>query len=189
MTVKIRFGEEKDARALAELAMIIVRQMELPLVAEIGDTETTTLLERAIKIPGYRYFYGRALVATVDGVVAGTAFGYPEEDEPVIDFAFGELLDEFGRAGENLFTDSEVVGEEFYLDTIAVSPDYRGHGIGTKLLATLPELAKSFGKSVIGLNVDDANPKAKKLYERVGFHGVKKIKISGHDYLHMYWEI
>jgi ribosomal protein S18 acetylase RimI-like enzyme len=75
------------------------------------------------------------------------------------------------------------------LDTIAVDEAYRGHGIGSKLLESLPTIAKKSGKKVIGLSVDDANPKAKALYERVGFKGVKKTKISGHDYLHMYWSI
>ena len=57
--------------------------------------------------------------------------------------------------------------------------------IGSRLLEALPKLAKKANRSVIGLSVDEKNPKAKKLYERHGFKVVGQRMISGHLYDHM----
>ena len=72
-------------------------------------------------------------------------------------------------ASTRLFIDKETFPDEWYLDSISVSEDFRGQGIGSRLLEALPKLAKKANRSVIGLSVDEKNPKAKKLYERHGF--------------------
>ena len=79
----------------------------------------------------------------------------------------------------------ETFPNEWYLDSISVSEDFRGQGIGSRLLEALPKLAKKANRSVIGLSVDEKNPKAKKLYERHDFKVVGQRMISGHLYDHM----
>jgi ribosomal protein S18 acetylase RimI-like enzyme len=66
---------------------------------------------------------------------------------------------------------------ELYLDTIAVSEQARGHGIGSKLLNTVINFARDEGFSSIKLSVIDTNTRAKSLYERVGFQVVKVEKL------------
>jgi ribosomal protein S18 acetylase RimI-like enzyme len=56
---------------------------------------------------------------------------------------------------------------------IAVSPEYRGQGIGTGLLDTLAEAAIVAGYSALALTVSQANP-ALRLYERAGFQVVDR---------------
>jgi len=62
---------------------------------------------------------------------------------------------------------------ELVMDGISVHSLGRGKGIGTKLLTEIKELGKNEGYRQIRLDVIDINPKAKKLYERVGFVTVK----------------
>jgi ribosomal protein S18 acetylase RimI-like enzyme len=62
---------------------------------------------------------------------------------------------------------------ELVMDGISVHSLARGKGIGTKLLAEIKELGKNEGYKQIRLDVIDINPKAKELYERVGFETVK----------------
>ncbi len=62
---------------------------------------------------------------------------------------------------------------ELVMDGISVCSWGRGKGIGSKLLSEIKKLAKTQGFSQIRLDVIDINPKAKKLYERVGFETVK----------------
>jgi ribosomal protein S18 acetylase RimI-like enzyme len=57
--------------------------------------------------------------------------------------------------------------------TIAVLPNYLGHGIGSVLLAALIEAAKACHPA-IALSVRQNNP-AKRLYERCGFVPVATI--------------
>ena len=46
---------------------------------------------------------------------------------------------------------------------------WRGHGVGTMLLAALIDAAKSAGLSGLSLSVEDGNLGARRLYERAGF--------------------
>ncbi len=52
--------------------------------------------------------------------------------------------------------------------SIAVLPDYRGRGVGTRLLSRLLQELKGLGAAAVSLSVDLRNP-AVHLYERFGF--------------------
>jgi len=58
---------------------------------------------------------------------------------------------------------------ELLMDGIVVDPDYRGKGIGSQLFASLIEYGHAKQYSTIRLDVIDTNPKARRLYERLGF--------------------
>jgi ribosomal protein S18 acetylase RimI-like enzyme len=51
----------------------------------------------------------------------------------------------------------------------AVTPAAQGHGIGTELMRAAAELACSRGFTAIVLGVEDSNPRARRLYERLGY--------------------
>lgn len=59
------------------------------------------------------------------------------------------------------------------MDGIVVHGDYRGRGIGRKLLGELAAYAREKRYQSIRLDVIDTNPGAKRLYERVGFRVVR----------------
>jgi len=89
--------------------------------------------------------------------------------------SFRVLKDEIGLLGAiravlvlALFQRNLVAGQ-LLMDGIGVSPNMRGNGIGTKLLHSLIEYAKTEGYRSIRLDVIDTNPAARRLYERVGF--------------------
>ena len=65
------------------------------------------------------------------------------------------------------------VAGQLLMDGIGVSSNMRGGGIGTKLLHSLIEYAKTEGYQSVRLDVIDTNPAARRLYERVGFVPVK----------------
>jgi ribosomal protein S18 acetylase RimI-like enzyme len=67
--------------------------------------------------------------------------------------------------------------DEIYLEAIAVSESARGKGVGTQLIETLFLFAKENNFKFISLQVIDTNPKAKELYEHLGFRVVKKTSI------------
>lgn len=52
---------------------------------------------------------------------------------------------------------------------LAVHADARGRGAGTSLLTTVEIAAREMGCSYVTLEVDDGNPRARELYQRVGF--------------------
>ncbi len=112
---------KEDRFAMAKLVLVILKDMELPFVAEIGEEKTLEILAEAMLEPDYRYGYTRGLVNEIDGQVAGVAFGYPDKDEPTIDEPLTKILESYGLDKEmKLFVDQETLQNEWYLDTICV---------------------------------------------------------------------
>lgn len=62
---------------------------------------------------------------------------------------------------------------ELLMDGIVVCQDFRGQGIGTKILETLKAYASTNDYSTIRLDVIDTNSNAKRLYDRFGFFASK----------------
>lgn len=184
----IRKAEKKDGASVVELVMIILKDMELNFLTQYGETITSNVLEKAYLSETFRFGYNRGIVAVIEGDVVGAAFGYLEEEETVIDEALKEIFSELSISmDEQMFVDKEAAPGEWYLDSIAVRSDQRGKGIGGALLDALPNYIS--GSSRIGLNVDQDNPAAKKLYERHGYKDSGEMTISGHVYDHMIKDI
>ena len=182
----IRPARAEDAAAIAPILLPVLEAMELPFLARHGLETTRTLLASAIAHPDYRYGYARGIVKILDGRIVGAAFGYPAEDEAQVDAPFAAVLQQHRLdPAHRLFTDLEAFPDEWYLDTLAVAPQQRGRGIGAALLQALPEVALANGKNRIGLNVDEANPGARRLYRRLGYQTVGTRQLSGHRYEHM----
>lgn len=76
-----------------------------------------------------------------------------ESDEPDMDLENAE--------------DETQVGE-YYIDSLAVLPEFRGHGIARQLMLKQIEHGRSLGLPST-LLVDPANPPALRLYESLGF--------------------
>ena len=79
-------------------------------------------------------------------------------------------------------------GRECYLSNVAVYPEYRSMGLGSRLLYALEEEAKSVGKSGMVLHADVTNHGAIRLYERLGYKiedkaPTLKIRSNRFDYL------
>jgi len=56
-----------------------------------------------------------------------------------------------------------------YIGAVAIHPKYAGHGLGLQLMHDTIHFCKSLGYTRLELDVDDDNPKAKRLYEKAGF--------------------
>ncbi|MCK0165366.1 GNAT family N-acetyltransferase [Marinobacter sp. S6332] len=62
-----------------------------------------------------------------------------------------------------------------WLDEIQICPNYQSQGLGTTLLRDLQAKARSRGVP-LRLQVLHANQRAKRLYERMGIHEIKKME-------------
>ncbi len=68
-----------------------------------------------------------------------------------------------------------VFGSYPYLHIIAVKEEYRSCGIGKQLIKYFEDNASSSSLEKYFLTVDDFNPKAKKLYENLGYKCVGEL--------------
>ncbi len=164
--LRFRQAAKEDATALAELINFAGEGMPLYLwgpMAEPGESAWDVGRRRAQRDES-SFSYRNGVVAEYDGKIAGNLVGYALAKEPQpIDY--DEMLAMFVplQELENLAPDS------WYVNVVAVFPEFRGKGIGTELLHKAETLAKEAGKKELSLIVSDANSGAERLYARFGF--------------------
>lgn len=132
------------------------------------------------------YSYRHALVAEVDGVVAGALISYPGEQYHQLRNNTFRELPAFRELDLDAMPDEAGAGE-FYLDTLAVLPQYRRRGIGRELMRTrIAWVEQHYPELRITLLVDPENIHAMHLYESLGFVIVDR---NVEAFNHHYWKM
>lgn len=140
-----------------------------------GEQHTLTDVHRLFSSLAARqdtqYSYRNALIAVDDnGQPIGAVIGYDGA-------GLHAMREHFFTAAKEILgidmgaMEDECDADEFYIDTLAVSPQWRRRGIAAGLLREIIKRAKLMGKPA-GLLVDKSNPTARKLYEEIGFRKV-----------------
>lgn len=98
---------------------------------------------------------------------------------------FEEAREVLGREMEGRIADECVPGE-YYLDSLAVFPQYRGRGVAHALISSMSAHAEASGKP-LGLLCDKHNSRARSLYDSLGFRPVGETPFAGEmmDHLQM----
>jgi GNAT superfamily N-acetyltransferase len=161
----LRRASIEDASILAELVNYAGEGMPLYLwgkLAEPGESAWTVGRRRASREEG-SFSYRNATIIEHDGQCGGCLIGYelPDHPEPIADEMppmFVPLQDL-----ENLAPGT------WYVNVLAVQPQFRRRGLGTQLLGLADTTAQSLGKRGLSVIVSDANAGARRLYERCGY--------------------
>lgn len=114
-----------------------------------------------------QYSYLNSLKAvTEDGGIAGIVVAYDGGRLHQLQKAFKEVYE--SRTGKSMsrLTDETQPGE-WYLDSLAVWPEYRGVGVGAALIEAAEKLAPAGLRP--GLLCAKGNAGARRLYEKLGF--------------------
>lgn len=131
-----------------------------------------------------RLGFPQALVCEIDGKVAGVVVAYAGNEAERLDRPIVERLREM-KHDSSITLDKEADEDEFYIDTLSVSPEYGGQGIGSALMKAAEERAKQRGFQKIALAVVTGNDRPYRLYLRRGYEVDKEIIINHHVYYHM----
>lgn len=133
-----------------------------------------------------QYSYRNALVALADGERAGAIVGYDGGKLHELRAPMEEIFREMH--GDDFVLEEETSAGEFYLDSVAVLPRFKGLGVGRMLIGRLSERAFAEGFDRVGLIVDFDNTKAEALYSAMGFRRVNPTTFLGHRMWHMQYE-
>ncbi len=184
MDKNIRQAQPEDFKQVAPL---IVQAME-DLACSFANTnsleETYPLFEYFFQKKANQYSFEHTLVYAENDIIAGSITFYDGVLLPRYREPFLEYIAEKYQVKE-LVIENETMKGEVYIDTVSVSPQYQGKGIGKKLLAAAISMAKAEKHKKIGLLVDFKNPNAKKLYSVLGFESVGKKQLGNNVYEHL----
>ena len=114
------------------------------------------------------YSYRNAAVAEVDGCIVGALVAYDGARYAAMRKTTFDLVEK--NMGVKLEHNVMETGEgEFYLDSLAVLPQFRGLNIGKMLMQNRMELARGLGIGKVSILVDKDKPRLQAYYESLGF--------------------
>ena len=119
----------------------------------------------------------RCLTAFVDDRLVGL-LGIHDTHGTFLVPDYGTMVRHYGavmgmtRLALLMLLDHKLPPGDLYLDGLAVAEQRRGQGIGTALMAAFEKRARDNGFKSASLEVIDANPRARSLYERLGYQCV-----------------
>ena len=175
MEIKIRKAIPDDAEFIAlVIAMALAsdeRHEFYNVFKELAGRENT------------QYSYRNVLVAEVGDKPVGAIVGYDGARLQELRAPIYELI--FKQTGTVVDIEDETEAGEFYLDSLAVLPEYRSCGVGRMLLCAMRDMAIEAGHEKVGLIVDFDNPRAEALYNSLGFERVGRKRFLGHPMWHL----
>ena len=177
----IRKATKDDAALIAKVVAMAIGDD----IAKVycGENHQMVLKELA-RMEVSQYSYRNVLVAEVDGMPAGAAVAYDGADLYKLREATLKVISKY-RDEELKITEDETDASEYYLDSLGVLPEYRGCGVGAKLILALNGIASEKYNKPLGLLVDFENHNAERLYKSLGFERVEEKDFLGHKMWHL----
>lgn len=148
------------------------------------DSHRLSLLADSIRTDGTLYCWRHTtIIEDAEGNYAGAMVAYPGDNyQEMRSLTFSMLKELITFDVEAM--DPETGEGEYYLDSVAILPCFRGKGAGKKLLHACIDEARALSRPAV-LACDPENLDAKALYESVGFRPQGDMFIFGHPYLRM----
>jgi ribosomal protein S18 acetylase RimI-like enzyme len=165
--VRFRQARESDALDLACLIDCASRGLALWLWSTLrapGQSSIEVGRHRIRTNTASPLHYGTFTVAEIEGTIAGALTGrsiqlpYERGDSADLPDVFAPVLEL-----------EAVAAGSWYLNVVAVYPEFRGQGLGSALLSKAEEIAHLAAAPQISLIVEEINARALKLYLQHGF--------------------
>ncbi|MDP2928879.1 MAG: GNAT family N-acetyltransferase [Candidatus Omnitrophota bacterium] len=170
----MRKGRPEDANHFSEL-IILTSPHLMPI---LFGSKVKKLMAELFPHRRHYYSFDRSFFVEVDGETAGMAQLHKINLRRREKIRMSLLLVKYlnWRLPMKIFNllksermVSLAIGNDCYLSNVAVYPQFRSLGLGTKLLERVEEEARSIGKKRIVLHAETHNTRAISLYERLGY--------------------
>lgn len=183
----IRFASQNDADYVAPLMFQAMEDIVFKLIGEKNEKKAIFFLKTLFIQKHNQYSYQNTIVFEENNQVIGSLVFYDGANlhqlrQPVL--TLSEQI-----SGRKINVEDETSAGEIYIDTVSVSREGQGKGIGSQLIDFLKEYATENKLPKIGLLVDQNNPKAERLYTRLGFVYVNNQSLAGGSYKRLVFEI
>ena len=178
--LNIRKATKSDAHLIASVVAMAIGEESAILY---GGDNYMSVFEEIACLEDSQYSYRNVFVAEINGNAVGAVVAYDGAELYPLRKATLDII--YKHTAKELQIADETDASEFYLDSLAVFPEYRGRGIGAKLIHAVKERAFNEYNKNLGLLVDFENPDAERLYQSVGFERADVKDFLGHKMWHL----
>lgn len=179
----IRPATPTDSQPLAILILQAMEEIVYQFIGQHNYAAAMQLLQHFTGSDQNQYSYQHCWVAEAEGEIVAAINIYNGADlvrlrEPVIQYIRAHFNAHFNP-------EHETQAGEYYIDTLAVLPQWQTQGIGTRLMEFVIEKYMGEQRQTLGLIVEEDNRDAKKLYLRLGFKPVGTKTLAGKQLEHL----
>lgn len=172
--ITLRKATAADARFIAEN---VLRALHI----DENDNRHIEHLAGICRRDDTLYSWRNATIALFDGVPAGLMVAYDgARYRQMRDVTFPMIRMYVGDDYHNM--DDEACAGEYYLDSLAVLPEYRRRGIASALIQEMLRQRDAAGIPLATIAVDPDNDTAYRLYKKHGFRHDGQINVFGTTY-------
>ncbi len=190
-TIKITDATPEDAPLIAEGVMAAVGPEICRGIAgpDHSVEDVRTLFTRLARRDDSQYSWRNTRVArSEEGIPMGICVSYDGARLHTMRRSFFEEANKllgWGMTDEDIEkVPDETSSDEYYLDSLMVLPQFRGHGAARALIDDAAQKARNVGKP-LGLLCEDQNAPAFKLYSSVGFQEIGRRPFAGVEMRHL----
>jgi ribosomal protein S18 acetylase RimI-like enzyme len=175
MTVNIDPGRIVDAPFVAWTVLTAL---------DIDSDDMQSVIDCCVDVHSM-YSWNKALIAKVNGKCVGCIISYDgAEYSRLRNYTWAKMWNSFDSNYVNNIAHETYPGE-YYLDSIAVIPQYRGVNIGKMLILEAIRIGAEQGHTRFGLIVDVKKPHLYDYYKSLGFNRIGSMEFFGHTYHRM----
>ncbi len=182
----IRKATPADAKAIAKCLYLAMDDIIHVFIQDNNADKALSFLEDMATKPNNQYSHDCCWVFENEDGVVGATNVYLGDDLAALRQPVKTAIK--AQFGHDFYAEDETKPGEIYIDCIGVLPSQQGRGIGSKILRFLIDKYGSTPDKHLSLLVDNLNPKAKKLYQRLGFEVVERCQLAGEQMERMYWK-
>lgn len=176
--VTIRSGRPQDSATIAQLYLIAsdgLVEYVWSLFAEPGEAPIEAGV-RGYACEGDAFSYQNCILAELDGTVVGMAHSFPMDADPAPELAEDPVLRPYMELHDR---------GSLYLSGVALFPNYRDCGIGSRLMAAVDDRARVLALPRVSLICFERNDGGMRFYHRLGFAEIDRRPIVPHPMLHV----
>jgi ribosomal protein S18 acetylase RimI-like enzyme len=184
MDATLRRATEADVPDLARLLIIAAHGIIDALYRDlVPGVSTEKLFEWRFTQAGSARSYEYCWVAQQGPRTIGMLHAYPMDaladtpSDPRLTADRRAVLAPFVALGK-------AAHGSYHINAVAVSPEYRGSGIGNRLMALATSEAQRLGFVDVSLLVFEQNSRAVALYRRLGFEIARRSPVVSHPLVH-----
>jgi ribosomal protein S18 acetylase RimI-like enzyme len=180
MEISYRDGKKEDCKVLAELANIASEGViEFLFHDLVPDMTPAQILAHSLEDGTSYYSYKNAMVAQCDEKVVGISLSYPSHFHQITAETKNFLPEDRLEHFRSYY--SARIENSLFLNALCVDEQFRGKGIGTRLISLTKKRAKESSCDFLSLMVLADNTDAQRLYQRCGFQVAEHIDLKSHE--------
>ena len=184
MDIIIKDAEPTDVPFLARCVMAAVGTLDMADKPEENPAYETICEICAMDHSLYCWNHFRIAIDNSTGEPIGSLLAYDgKRYARARDLAFSYAAEKLGMEFGD--SDMETCKGEYYLDSMAILPEYRGHKIGHKLMLDAIEQGKERKHCRFTLIADKDAESLQSYYSALGFVPEEEIMFFGHPFIRM----